>query len=69
MTKLYRSESNKKIAGICGGISEIMDADPTMVRLAAVAIALITGCIPCIVAYLIAWWIIPTHRDLASHTS
>ena len=69
MKKLYRSETNKKIAGICGGISEIMDVDPTMVRLAVVTIALITGCFPCIIAYLIAWWIVPTHRNLASHIS
>ena len=69
MTKLYRSESNKKIAGICGGISEIMDVDPTMVRLALITIALITGCIPCVIAYLIGWWIIPRHGELASHAS
>ncbi len=69
MKRLYRSETNKKIAGICGGISENMDVDPTMVRLAVVAVAIVTGCIPCILAYLIAWWIVPLHRDLASHTS
>jgi len=69
MTRLYRSETNKKLAGICGGIGEMKDVDPTIVRLMLVTIALITGVFPCIAAYLIAWWIIPTQREVASPTS
>ena len=59
MTRLYRSETNKKIAGICGGIGEMMDVDPTIIRLVFVVLDLITGIFPLIVAYLIAWWIVP----------
>lgn len=32
--KLYRSEKDKKIAGVCGGLAEYFDIDPTLVRLA-----------------------------------
>ncbi|MFI5250926.1 MAG: PspC domain-containing protein [Bacteroidota bacterium] len=59
MTHLYRSETEKKIAGICGGIAEIQDVDPTMVRLIIITLALITGIFPLILAYLAAWWIVP----------
>jgi len=59
MTRLYRSTTNKKIAGICGGIGEMMNADPTIVRLVVVLLALVTGVFPFVIAYLIAWMIVP----------
>ena len=59
MTRLYRSETNKKIAGLCGGIGEMMDVDPTIVRLVTIVLALVTGIFPLIVGYVIAWWIVP----------
>jgi len=59
MKKLYRSQTNKKIAGICGGIGEITDTDPTIIRLVMVVLGLVTGFFPFFVAYLIAWWIVP----------
>lgn len=59
MKQLYRSSKNKKIAGVCGGIGEIMDVDPTIVRLVLIVLAIATGFIPFFVGYLIAWWIVP----------
>ncbi len=59
MTKLYRSQTNKKIAGICGGIGEIMDVDPTIIRLVTVILGLATGFFPFFIGYLVAWWIVP----------
>lgn len=59
MTRLYRSVTDKKIAGVCGGIAELMDVDPTIIRLIAVFLALVTGIFPLLVAYLVAWWIVP----------
>ncbi len=35
MKKLYRSETNKRIAGVCGGIGEMLNVDPTIMRVAA----------------------------------
>ncbi len=63
MKKLYRSQTNKKIAGICGGIGEMMDADPTIVRLVVIILGLVTGFFPFFIAYLIAWWIVPVGRQ------
>ena len=59
MKKLYLSRSNKKIAGVCGGIGELTDTDPTIIRLIVVVLALVTGFFPFFIGYLIAWWIVP----------
>lgn len=59
MTRLYRSNENRKIAGICGGLGEAMDVDPTIIRLIVAVLGLATGIFPFFVAYLICWWVIP----------
>jgi phage shock protein C len=59
MKKLYRSTENKKIAGIFGGLGEIFNIDPTLLRLIFVFIGLATVVIPLVVAYLVGWIIIP----------
>ena len=59
MKRLYLSQTDKKIAGICGGLAEYMEVDSTVVRLVAVVGGLITGVIPLVLAYLVAWIIIP----------
>lgn len=59
MKKLYLSVADRKIGGVCGGIAEYFDLDPTVVRLAAVLGCLVTGLFPLVIGYLIAWAIIP----------
>jgi phage shock protein C len=59
MKKLYRSNKDKKIVGICGGLGELFAIDSTLIRLALVFIGLATGLVPMIVAYLVGWIIIP----------
>jgi phage shock protein PspC (stress-responsive transcriptional regulator) len=59
MKRLYRSGTDKKIAGICGGMGEYLDVDPTVVRLVTIILALATGLIPMTIGYIIAWFIIP----------
>lgn len=61
MQKLYRSRSDKKIAGVCGGIAEMIDVDPTIVRLVIFVLAIATGLIPFFIGYIVAWWIVPAH--------
>lgn len=55
--KLYRSSKNRVIAGVCGGIGEYANIDPTVIRLAWIILTLFGG--SGIVAYLIAWAVIP----------
>ena len=61
MQKLYLSTKNKKIGGVCGGIAETYDLDPSLVRIAAVFLCLATLAIPVIVTYIIAWFVIPSN--------
>ncbi len=55
--KLYLSESDKKLCGVCGGIAEYFGIDSTLVRLLWVVCSLFFG--SGIVAYIIAALIIP----------
>jgi phage shock protein PspC (stress-responsive transcriptional regulator) len=55
--KLYRSRANRMIAGICGGLADHLDADPTLIRLITVALVLAGGL--SVWVYLIAWIIVP----------
>lgn len=57
--RLYRSRTNRSLAGVCGGIAEYYGADPTAVRLLAVLVALFTAIFPMLVLYLIAAIVIP----------
>jgi phage shock protein PspC (stress-responsive transcriptional regulator) len=59
MKRLYLSTTDKKIAGVCGGLAEYMEVDSTVVRLATVVVAVITGVVPLVIGYVIAWFIIP----------
>jgi len=43
--KLYRSEKDYKIAGVCGGIAEYFDVDSTLIRLLIVLFAILGGCL------------------------
>ena len=54
--RLYRSRRDVMIAGVCGGIAEYFDIDPTIVRL--IAVVLILGWGSGLLAYLIAVLII-----------
>ena len=54
--KLYRNTSNKMIAGVCSGLAEYINTDPTIVRLIWALIALSGAGL---IAYLVAAIIIP----------
>lgn len=41
--KLYRSKNNRRVAGVCGGIAEYFDIDPTLVRLLTLLFILLGG--------------------------
>lgn len=62
--KLYRSRKDYMIGGVCGGIAEYFDVDTTLVRLLAVLIILLGGA--GVVAYIIAWIIIPKNPEQVS---
>lgn len=57
--KLYRSQSDRMIGGICGGLGAYLGIDSTVVRLLFVLIAAVSGGAPGVVAYIIMLFIIP----------
>lgn len=65
MKRIYRSDKDRKLAGICGGLGELLDVDPTILRLVLVFLVLATGIVPMVVTYVIAWAIIPTQKEVS----
>ena len=59
MKRAYRSGTDKKIFGICGGIGEAYNIDPTLIRIIVVFLALATGLLPMLVTYIAARFITP----------
>ncbi len=60
--RLTRSETDRKIAGVCGGLAEYFDMDPTLVRVAAVVLALMG---PGLIAYVVMWIAVPKASSVA----
>ncbi len=57
--KLYRSQTDKIIGGVCAGLAEYFDLDLNLARLLFVALTLLTALLPMLVFYIIAWIIVP----------
>jgi phage shock protein C len=71
--RLYRSRSESKLGGVCGGLAVHFGVDPVLMRVLWVVGTCVTGFAPGIVAYLAAWFIMPeepratTASDVAPH--
>ncbi len=57
--KLYRSKENRMLCGVCGGIAEYFNVDPTVIRLVWALFSVFTAIFGGIIAYIIACIIIP----------
>jgi phage shock protein PspC (stress-responsive transcriptional regulator) len=55
--RLYRSRTEKMIAGVCGGVAEYFNTDPTVIRLMWVLITLLGGA--GVLVYIILWIVMP----------
>jgi phage shock protein C len=55
--KLYRSRTDRMIAGVCGGLGEYLNVDPTLIRLIFVFAALLGG--PGIIIYIVWLLVVP----------
>ncbi|SDH20608.1 phage shock protein C (PspC) family protein [Alteribacillus persepolensis] len=65
MKKLYRSKQNRMLAGVCGGIANYFNVDPTLIRIITVVIAIITWGLPVPLAYIVLAIIMPNEGDHA----
>lgn len=61
--RLYRSRTDRKIGGICGGIAQRLDLDSTFVRLAAIVLGLCTGGLAFFLTYLSGMFLIPQEES------
>jgi phage shock protein C len=59
MKKIVRSRNSRMIAGVCGGIADYFNVDPTIVRVLYVLLSMMTVAFPGILVYLILVLIIP----------
>lgn len=60
--RLYRSQTEKMIGGVCGGLGEVLDIDPTIVRVVFVLLGLLGG--HGVLLYIILWLIMPRQDQI-----
>lgn len=64
MTKrLYKSETNKAVSGVIGGMGDYFDIDPVLLRAIWILIVVFTGVVPGIIAYVLVALIVPHHTS------
>lgn len=65
MKHLYRSSTNRKLGGVCGGLGEYFNVDPTLLRLLYILVVLFSAGLG-IIAYLLMWVIMPEKPEPAT---
>ncbi len=60
--RLYKSSTDKKISGVCAGIAEYFNLDPTLIRLAWVVFTMLGG--SGIIGYIIAAIVMPEEKNI-----
>jgi len=61
--KLIRSRTDRRIAGVCAGLGSYLDLDVSLVRLLWAIVTLASGIMPGLVAYVLAWIIMPEEPE------
>ncbi|MGA7732936.1 MAG: PspC domain-containing protein [Chloroflexia bacterium] len=64
--RLYRSNKDSMIAGVCGGLGEYFNLDPTIVRLITILLLFVTGLFPVLIIYIILSVVIPKNPNPAA---
>ena len=62
MKRLYRSTRDRMLGGVCAGLGDHLDVDPTVIRLIWVAVTILSIGVG-IIVYIIAWIIVPEGSD------
>jgi len=58
-SRLRRSRSSRMLAGVCGGLAAYAGMDPTVMRLLAVLLVLVSGLLPGLIVYIVMAIVIP----------
>jgi phage shock protein C len=64
MKRLVLSQTDKKLTGLCGGIAQYVDIDPTVVRLIVLTVIIMSGVLPGMLVYIIASAITPKEGEV-----
>ncbi|MGG3571541.1 PspC domain-containing protein [Bacillus gobiensis] len=64
MKKWFRSTTDKKIAGVIGGLAQYLNIDATLLRIITVIMAIITTVIPFLIIYLICIYVVPEEGEI-----
>ncbi len=59
MKKLYRSDKDKVLAGLLGGLGEYSNIDPVVLRVVFIVLLILTGLFPFVIIYVVALFIVP----------
>lgn len=60
MEKKLTKSNNKMLAGVCAGIAEYLNLDPTLVRLGYAFLSIFSACFPGILLYIVAMIVMPS---------
>ena len=64
--RLTRSNRNKMIAGVCGGLAEYLNVDPTVMRVLYVLVSILSVAFPGIIAYVILMLLMPPPEEVTA---
>ncbi|MFN7252558.1 MAG: PspC domain-containing protein [Anaerobacillus sp.] len=64
MKRLYRTQHDRKLTGVCGGLGKYLKIDPTVVRIITLLLIIPTAFFPVAIAYLVATILIPNEQDI-----
>ena len=64
--RLYLSDDDKKLFGLCGGIAEYFEVDSSILRLGWILFTVLTGIVPGVIAYVVAALVIPKQPVVAA---
>jgi phage shock protein C len=57
--RLSRPMYENKLGGVCAGLARHMDVDVTMMRIIWILVAILTGIVPGVIVYVVAWMVMP----------
>ncbi len=60
---LYRSNHDRVLGGVCGGLAEWLQWDPTTVRVLYVLLSLLSAAFPGTIVYIILWIVMPSDPE------
>lgn len=62
--KLKRTNNDKMIAGVCGGLAKYLGWDTDKLRIVYVLVSILSAAFPGLLVYLILWFIMPEETEL-----